>query len=97
MAVLAVLLVMRAVADRDPVVIGMNFGEGQKGVTVAAVLDESGLKRRFDPRHLGQIDVTLELFSEFGLVIEFLYSGPAHDRDPGFLRVGRIDQHAPGH
>ncbi len=38
-----------AVRDRDLIVIGMNFVECQEPVPVAAVIDEGGLKRGFDP------------------------------------------------
>src|SRR5262249_28589362 len=36
------------VGDRDLIVVGMNFAEGQEPVAVAAVVDESRLQRRFD-------------------------------------------------
>ena len=39
----------------------MNFAEGEEAVTVPAIFDEGGLKRRFyagDPR---EIDVSFEL------------------------------------
>ena len=45
------------VGDRDLVVVGMDFAEGQEAVAVAAVVDEGRLQRRLDARHLGQIDV----------------------------------------
>ena len=92
-----VVLRMRSITDRNAVVIGMNFGEGQEGMAIAAILDERGLERRLDPRHLCQIDIALELFAELRLVVEFLYAGSIDDGDPGFLGVRRIDQHAPGH
>ena len=38
------------IGDGDLVIIGMNFAEGEKAVAVAAVFDEGGLQRRFDPR-----------------------------------------------
>jgi hypothetical protein len=37
----------------DLIVIGVDFREGQEAVTVAAVIDERRLKRRFDPGNLG--------------------------------------------
>ena len=49
------------VGDRDLVVVGMDFAEGQETVAVAAIFDEGGLKRRFDARHARQIDVSFEL------------------------------------
>ena len=51
------------VGDRDLIVVGMDFAEGQKAVAIAAVVDEGGLQRRLDPRHLGQIDVAAKLFA----------------------------------
>ena len=37
----------------DLIVIGVDFRKGQEAVTVAAVIDERRLKRRFDPGNLG--------------------------------------------
>ena len=51
------------VGDRDLIVVGMDFAEGEEAVAVAAVVDEGGLQRRLDARHLGQIDVAAELFT----------------------------------
>ena len=45
------------VGDRDLIVIGMDFAEGEEAVAVAAVIDERGLQRRLDARHFRQIDV----------------------------------------
>ena len=49
------------VGDRDLVVVGMDFAEGEEAVTVPAIFDEGSLERRFyagDPR---EIDVSFEL------------------------------------
>ena len=62
------------VADRDLVVVGMDFGEGEEAVPVAAVVDEGRLQRGFDPGHLGKIDVAAKLFLAGGFEIEFLDS-----------------------
>ena len=51
------------VGDRNLIIIGMNFAEGQEAVAVAAVIDEGGLQRRLDPRDLGQVDVAAKLFT----------------------------------
>src|SRR6516162_10718126 len=50
-----------SVGDRNLVVIGMDFAEGEEAVAVAAVLDEGRLKRRLNPRYLGEIDVAAQL------------------------------------
>ena len=42
-----------AVLARDLVIIGMDFGESQEAVAIAAIIDERRLKRRLDPRNLG--------------------------------------------
>ena len=47
---------------RQLVVVGMDFVEGEKTVAVAAVIHESSLQRRLDPRYLGEIDIAAELF-----------------------------------
>ncbi len=46
------------VGNRDLVIVGMDFAECEEAVAVAAVIDERGLQRRLDARHLRQIDVT---------------------------------------
>ena len=51
------------VGDRDLVIVGMYFAEGEKTVPVAAVIDESRLQRRLYARDLGQIDVATKLFT----------------------------------
>src|SRR5712671_1065583 len=51
------------VGDGDLVIVGMNFAEGEEAVAVAAVIDEGSLKRRLDPRDLGEIDVTAKLLA----------------------------------
>ena len=45
------------VGDRNLVIIGMDFAESEKSVTIAAVIDKGGLQRRLDARHFGQIDI----------------------------------------
>ncbi len=85
------------VGDRDLIVVGMNFAEGQEAVAVAAVVDERRLQRRFDARNLGEIDVAAELFAVGRLEVEFFDSIAAQNHHPGLLRMGRIDQHLVGH
>ena len=75
----------------------MDFAEGEEAVAVAAVVDEGGLQRRLDPRHLGQIDVAAKLFTVGRLEVEFLDPVAAQNHHPGLLRVGRIDEHFVGH
>ena len=45
------------IGDWNLVIIGMDFAERQEAVAIAAVIDERGLQRRLDARHLRQIDV----------------------------------------
>jgi hypothetical protein len=85
------------VGDRDLVIVGMDFAEGEKAVTVAAIFDEGSLQRRFDPRHLGEIDIAAQLFALRGLEIKFFDAVAAYHDDPGLLRVGGVDQHLVGH
>src|SRR3546814_11518499 len=74
---------------RDLIIIGVDFRKGEAAVAVAAILDERRLQRRFNPRHLGAVDITLELppFSRFN--IKFLYTVPVDDTTPGPPRVAR--------
>ncbi len=66
-------------------------------MAVAAIIDERRLQRRLDPRHLGEIDIPLELLVLGGFEIKFLDPVSLDDRHPGLLRVARVDQHAHCH
>jgi hypothetical protein len=85
------------VGDRDLVVVGMDFAEGEEAVAVAAIFDEGGLERRFDPRDLGEVDVPAQLLALRGFEIKLFDAVAADHDDPGLFRVGGIDQHLVGH
>ena len=85
------------VGDRNLIIVGMDFAEGQEAVAVAAIFDEGRLQRRLDPGDLGEIDIAAELFALGGFEIE-LFNAIAADHDnPGLFRVGSVDQHFVGH
>ena len=81
------------IGDRNLVVIGMDFRERQKPVSVAAVVEECRLQRRLDARYLGEIDIAPQLLAVSGFEIEFLNAISAQYDHPGFLRMRRIDEH----
>ncbi|WP_282519479.1 hypothetical protein [Bradyrhizobium sp. Arg816] len=85
------------VGDRDLVVIGMDFAEGEEAVAVAAIFDKGGLERRLHPGDLGEVDIPAQLFALRGLEIKLFDAIAADHDDPGLLRVGGIDQHLVGH
>ena len=85
------------VGDRDLVIVGMDFAEGQKAVAVAAIFDEGGLQRRLYARDLGEVDIAAQLLALGGLEIKFFDAIAADHDDPGLFRVGGIDQHLVGH
>jgi hypothetical protein len=85
------------VGDRNLIVVGMDFAEGEEAVTVSTVFDKRGLQRRLDARDLGEIDVAAQLLALGGFEIKFLDAVAADHDDPGLLRVGGIDQHFVGH
>jgi len=85
------------VGNRDLVVVGMDFAEGEEAVAVAAIFDESGLERGFDPCDLGEVDIPAQLLALRGLEIKFFDAIAADHDDPGLFRVGGIDQHLVGH
>ncbi|MDH2381405.1 hypothetical protein [Bradyrhizobium sp. CER78] len=85
------------VGDRDLVVVGMDFAEGQEAVTVAAILDEGSLQRRLYARDLGEVNVAAQLFALGGLEIKLFDAIATDHNDPGLFRVGGIDQHLVGH
>jgi hypothetical protein len=82
-----------SVGERDLVIIGMNFGEGEEAVAVAAVIHESGLQRGFDPRDLGEIDVSAQLLLVLRLEIEFLYPVATDDNDARLFCMRGVDKH----
>ena len=79
------------VGDRDLIIIGMDFAEGQKAVAVTAILDEGRLQRGFYPRDLGEVDVAAQLLALGGLEIKLFDAIAADHNDPGLFRVGGID------
>ena len=81
----------------DLVIIRVDFGEGEEAVAVAAIIDERRLQRRFDPGHLGEIDISLELLVLGGLEIKFLDPVSLDHGHPGLFLVARVDQHAHCH
>ena len=85
-----------AVGDGDLVIIGVDFAERQKSVTVATVFYKASLKRRFDPGHFGEVNVTFELSAGLRFDIEIFEPMVVGDHHPGFFGVGRIDEHALG-
>ena len=85
------------VGDRDLVIVGMDFAEGQEAVAVAAIFDEGCLQRRLYARNLGEVDIAAQLFALGGLEIKFFDTIAADHDDPGLFRVGGIDQHLVGH
>jgi hypothetical protein len=85
------------VGDRDLIVVGMDFAEGQEAVPVAAILNEGSLQRRFYARDLGEVNVAAQLFALGGLEIKLFDAIATDHDDPGFFRVGGIDQHLVGH
>jgi hypothetical protein len=85
------------VGDRNLIVIGMDFAEGEEAVAVAAIFDEGGLERGFDPCDLGEVDIPAQLLALRGLEIKLFDAIAADHDDPGLLRVGGIDQHLVGH
>jgi hypothetical protein len=86
-----------AIGNRNLVVVGMDFAEGQKAVTVAAIFDEGGLKGWLYASDLGEIDIAAQLLALGGLEIKLFYAIAADHNDPGLLRMGGIDQHFVGH
>jgi hypothetical protein len=85
------------VGDRNLVVVGMNFAEGEEAVAVAAILDKGRLQRRLYPRDLGEINIAAQLLALGGFKIKFFDAIAADHDDPGLFRVGGIDQHLVGH
>jgi hypothetical protein len=86
-----------AVGDRDAIVIGMDFAEGQEAMAVAAILNKSGLQGRFDPGYLSEIDIAFKRVPAGDFDVELFKPAAIHHRNAGFFRVGGVDQHNFGH
>ncbi|GEC39267.1 hypothetical protein EME01_33390 [Sinorhizobium meliloti] len=63
----------------------MDFGEGQKPVAIAAVIDEGRLERRLHSGYLRQVDIAADLLLMFRFEIEFFYAVSAYDNDARLL------------
>jgi hypothetical protein len=85
------------IGDRDLVIVGMDFAEGQKAMAIATVFDEGSLQRWLDARDFGEVDVAAQLLALSRLEIKFLDAISAHHNHPGLFRMGGIDQHFVGH
>ncbi|WP_305728012.1 hypothetical protein [Bradyrhizobium sp. WSM3983] len=85
------------VGDRDLIIVGVNFAEGEEAVAVAAIFNEGGLERGFDPCDLGEVDIPAQLLALRGLEVKLFDAIAADHDDPGLLRVSSIDQHLVGH
>src|SRR3954452_15313503 len=85
------------IGNRYLIVVRMNFGKGQKPVAIAAVVDESGLERGLDPRHLSEINVALKLLARGALEVELLDSRTANNHHPRLFRMGGVDEHFAAH
>ena len=86
-----------AIGDRNLIIVGMDFAEGEKAVAVAAIFDEGRLQRRLYARDLGEVDVAAQLLALGGFEIKLFDAIAADHNDPGLFRVGSIDQHFVGH
>ena len=82
-----------AVGDRDLVVVGVDFAEGEEAVAVAAVFHERSLQAGLYANDLGEIDVAAKLALRAGFKVEFLDLTALDDGDPGLLGMRGIDQH----
>jgi hypothetical protein len=80
-----------AIGLRDLIVVGMDFREGQKAVAIAAIVDESRLKRGLHAGDFGQIDVAAKLFLRERLEIKLLDAIATLHHHTGLFPVGGID------
>jgi hypothetical protein len=85
------------VGDRDLIIVGMDFAEGQEAVAVAAIFNEGRLQRRLYAGDLGEIDISTQLLALGGLEVKLFDTIAADHNDPGLFRVGSVDQHFVGH
>ena len=86
-----------AVGQRDLVVIRVDFRECEEAMAVAAILHEGGLERGLHARHLGEVDIALQLAARGAFEVEFLDAVPLDDDHAGLFGVGGIDEHLAAH
>ncbi|GLQ56677.1 hypothetical protein GCM10010862_39360 [Devosia nitrariae] len=72
----------------------MDFGKGEKAVTIAAIFDERGLQRGLYACNLGKVDVAAQLAACRAFKIEFFETITGGNDDPCFFRVDGIHQHS---
>ncbi|ODR97069.1 hypothetical protein AUC69_13230 [Methyloceanibacter superfactus] len=72
-----------AVGDRNLVIVGVDFSEGQEAVAIAAVVDESRLERRLYARDFGKVNIASELLLIRGFVVKLLDAIALYHDDPG--------------
>ncbi len=82
-----------AVGNRDLVVIGVDFGKGQKSMAISAVIHKGRLQRRFHPRDLGKVNVPGELPLVYCFKVKFFDLVSVHHHNAGLFRVGGVYQH----
>ena len=49
------------VGNRDLVVVWVDFPECEEAVPAAAIFNEGGLQRGFNPHHFGEVDIAFQL------------------------------------
>jgi hypothetical protein len=80
------------VFDRNPVVIGVNFAEGEEALTIAAIFHKSRLQGRFYPRHTSEIDIAFKLFAVAGFVVKILDLIIVQKDNACFVALTSVDQ-----
>ena len=85
------------IRDRNLIIVRMNFGEGEKTVAIAAIVDESGLEGRLDAGDLGEVDIAAQRPLARRLEVKFLDPVTSQNHYPGLFRVGGVDDHFVGH
>ena len=83
-----------AVLDWDPVIVWMDFAEGEETMTVPAILDKSRLKGGLNPGYPGKIDIALKLLAGFRLEVEIFDTIAIQEDHSGLFRLCGVDQHA---
>ncbi|MNL21705.1 hypothetical protein D3C87_1430080 [compost metagenome] len=85
-----------AVGDRDLVIVGVNFAEGEEAVAIAAIFDKRRLQGRLNARDLGEVNVAPQLAAGRRFEVELVEPVTRCDDNPCFFRVDGIHQHSLG-
>ena len=87
----------QAVGDGNLVIVGMDFGKGQKAMAIAAILHERRLERGLHSGYFCQINIAFEGLARGALEIKLFNAVATCHHNAGFLALAGVDEHFAAH